>query len=101
MVLHGLLLEQSFPSLPSVATKRAAPDTGVSLLTVIEKEFKDVDVLPSLTLIAMFRVDPTSPALGVPVSEPVVVLNVAQLGLLEIENVRASPSASFALGWNE
>jgi hypothetical protein len=36
---------------------------------------------------------------GVPDSRPVEVLKVAQVGLLVIEKVRASPSGSEALGW--
>ena len=36
-----------------------------------------------------------------PVSNPDVVSNVAHFGMLEIENVNASPSVSEALGWNE
>jgi hypothetical protein len=44
---------------------------------------------------------PTLLALGVPCKRPVVVLNVAQDGAFEIENVNASPSGSEAVGWNE
>jgi hypothetical protein len=38
--------------------------------------------------------------LGVPDKRPVVVLKVAQTGLLATENVSVFPSASVALGWN-
>lgn len=50
----------------------------------------------SVTLITMFDVVPT--AVGVPVNAPVVVLNVAQLGLLVMEYPNVSPFASEALG---
>jgi len=50
----------------------------------------------SVTVITMFEVVPV--ALGVPVKAPVVVLNVAQLGLLVIEKPNVSPFASDALG---
>src|SRR5687767_5641203 len=37
---------------------------------------------------------------GVPCSAPVVTLKVAHDGRLAIENVKALPSASVAVGWN-
>ena len=43
---------------------------------------------------------PAKLLLGVPDKRPVVVLNVAQVGLFAIENVSAFPSGSEALGWN-
>src|SRR5690606_24427876 len=41
---------------------------------------------------------PTLAAAGVPLSCPLVVLNVAHAGLFAIENVSLSPSASDAVG---
>jgi hypothetical protein len=46
----------------------------------IENEGSDVVVYPSLTRMEMFCHNPT--ALGVPVSRPVVLLKLAQAGLL-------------------
>ncbi len=58
-------------------------------------------VVPSLTLITMFEYVPTFAVAGMPLSCPVVVLNVAHEGLLEMANVSVLPSASDAAGWNE
>src|SRR5688572_4491270 len=44
---------------------------------------------------------PTFAAAGVPVSSPVVVLKLAQLGLFVIANVSVPPSGSLAAGVNE
>jgi len=44
---------------------------------------------PSLTLMTMPEVEPTSVAPGVPLSSPVVALNAAHAGLLLIEKVSA------------
>src|SRR5688572_19156645 len=44
---------------------------------------------------------PTLPAAGVPCSRPVVVLNVAQVGLFVMLNVSVPPSESLAVGVNE
>jgi hypothetical protein len=49
-------------------------------LTVIVNAGNDADELPSLTLITMPAVAPTSAALGVPLNCPVAVLKLAQGG---------------------
>ena len=67
-------------------------------LTVIAKAGNDVVTLPSLTRITMFEYDPTCALVGVPDRRPVEVLNVAQVGRLEMLNVNESPFASLALG---
>jgi hypothetical protein len=68
------------------------------LATLMLKVGSETDVWPSLTLTVMLPVCPTFALRGVPVIVPVVVLKLAQLGLLVIENVRRSPSGSIALG---
>ena len=60
---------------------------------------RDAEVTPSVTMIMIEDAVPA--AVGVPESRPVDVLNVAQLGLLRMENVSVLPSGSFAVGWNE
>jgi hypothetical protein len=49
----------------------------------------------------MFANVPMFAATGVPCRRPVVVLNVAQLGLFAMLNVSVPPSASLAVGVNE
>jgi len=56
---------------------------------------------PSLTLMTMPVVVPTSPAPGVPASKPVAVLNVAHAGRFAMLNVNVLPSGSLAVGRNE
>ena len=56
---------------------------------------------PSVTLIVMSAVSPTSASVGVPVSAPVSALNVAHVGLFSIVNSRKSSSASDACGVKE
>ena len=70
-------------------------------LTTIENAASAALSWPSLTLIPMFANVPTLAAAGVPCSRPVVVLNVAQLGLFAMLNVSVPPSGSFAVGVNE
>jgi len=69
--------------------------------TVIVKAGKVADPLPSLTLIRMPALLPTSAAAGVPPSCPLAVSKLAQEGLLAIENVRLLPDGSLAVGVNE
>src|SRR5262245_16167612 len=57
--------------------------------------------LPSLTLMVMPDVVPIFAVAGVPLSRPVVPLNVAHAGLFAMEYVSGSASASLAEGWNE
>jgi hypothetical protein len=70
-----------------------------SWFTAMLKAGSEAETLPSLTLTTMFEYVPTLAASGVPEILPVVVLNVAQEGLLAIEKVSASPLASVAVGW--
>src|SRR3569833_1545317 len=58
-------------------------------------------VVPSLTLMVIFAYVPRLVVPGVPESWPVLVLKVAQAGLLAIAKVNLLPSASEAAGWNE
>jgi hypothetical protein len=58
-----------------------------------------VDDTPSVTMIMINEYVPV--AVGVPLSRPVLVLNVAHAGLLRMENVSVLPSGSLAVGWNE
>ena len=68
------------------------------LATVIEKAESEVVVIPSLTLIVILLVVPTSVLPGVPLIAPLVVLKLAQVGKLLTLKVRVSPSASLAVG---
>ena len=70
-------------------------------LTVIVNAGSEALTEPSLTLIAILGNVPTFAAAGVPVSRPVAVLNVAQLGRFAIANVSVPPSGSLAVGVNE
>ncbi len=68
--------------------------------TVILNAGKLSESVPSDTLITTPLWVPLSEADGVPAKAPVVVLKLAQLGLLATENVRGSPSGSLAVGLN-
>ena len=67
--------------------------------TSMLKAGSEADRPPSLTLMTMFDVVPTSPEPGVPLSWPVEALKLAQEGVPVIENVSESPFASDAEGW--
>ena len=68
-------------------------------VTVKSKAARFVVAVSSVTEITMSEVMPTSELMGVPVSAPVEVLKLAQLGLLVMLNVRLSPvSTSEAVG---
>ena len=69
--------------------------------TVIAKVDNAADPVPSLTLITIPDVVPTSPAPGVPLSCPVEMLKLAHEGMLVMENVRPLPAGSLAVGVNE
>ena len=69
--------------------------------TVIAKADNVADAVPSLTLITTPDVVPTSPATGVPLSCPLLVLKLAQEGLLVIEKVRVLPDGSVVVGVKE
>jgi hypothetical protein len=56
---------------------------------------------PSLTPITMFEYVPTLPAEGAPKSCPLLVLKVAQAGMLAIAKTRVRPCESVAVGLNE
>jgi hypothetical protein len=72
---------------------------SASCNTEIENAGSETCALPSLTVIWMLANVAMSSRPGVPESLPLVVLNEAQAGLLAIEKVSGSPSASVALGW--
>jgi len=69
--------------------------------TVIANAGNDADALPSLTLITIPEVVPTSAAVGVPLSCPVAVLKLVQGGWLVIENVRVLPDGTVVVGVKE
>src|SRR5262249_22211866 len=71
-------------------------------VTVIVKAGSDALAVPSFTVITMPEKLPTLVAAGAPPSFPVVVLNVAQLGMFVIENVKVAPALGLvAVGVNE
>ena len=70
-------------------------------LTTIENAGSCAVAWPSLALMTMLLNVPTLLDVGVPWSRPVVVLNVAQLGLFAMLNVSVPPSGSLAVGVNE
>src|SRR5690349_5459422 len=78
---------------PTVTLVRGVPEmvgarlAGAVVATVIENAGSDTVSVPSLTEITMPEVVPTLFEAGVPVSMPVAGVNVAQLGLLVMENV--------------
>ncbi len=74
---------------------------GASLVltTVKLKAAKFVVAVPSDTLMTIPLVVPTSALVGVPVKAPVLVLKLAQVGLLAMLKVKVVPrSSSFAVG---
>ena len=72
---------------------------SLTLVTAIAKLAKEMGLATSsVTLITMSVVVPTSLLSGVPVRAPVLVLKVAQSGLLVILKVSVSPSTSAAAG---
>jgi len=74
---------------------------AAAALTWMAKAARAVECVPSLTWMTMSSWEPTSEAEGVPESCPVAALKAAQEGLLSMEKVRASPSASEACGVKE
>src|SRR5688500_16094714 len=66
--------------------------------TRIVKEGNDAEAVASLTVMVMRAEVPTSAAVGVPFSRPVLVLNVAQAGRFWMDQVSALPSGSLATG---
>src|ERR1043165_5759524 len=66
--------------------------------TLITNDASETLAVPSDTEITMAAELPTSPAVGVPVRRPLVVLNVAQAGLLSMRQVSEWPSGSDAVG---
>ena len=68
--------------------------------TVTLNAGSDAVRVPSLTVMTMPAVVPTSPAPGVPDSAPVLVLNAAHAGLFVMLKVSVLPSGSLAVGVN-
>ncbi|MEQ1579368.1 MAG: hypothetical protein ABL964_02160 [Steroidobacteraceae bacterium] len=91
--------EQLAPTATDVA---GVPDmTGARFATawtVMLKVGREVDAVPSLTLILIPENVPA--AVGVPASLPVLVLKVAHAGLPEMLKVKVLPSRTLADGWN-
>ena len=71
---------------------------GALCVTVIRKGPTVATPTPSETLISISFVVPTSSALGVPLSSPVAVLNVAQPGMFVMLNVSAVLRVSDTVG---
>ena len=74
------------------------PEMVSGATTLIENGARETVDCPSLTLIVMFEVVPTAAGGGVPFSRPEAASKLAQSGMLAIENVSESPSASEAVG---
>jgi hypothetical protein len=74
---------------------------GTTVETVIVNGASEALPVPLLTEIVMPGSCPASVDAGVPVSAPVVVLKVAQLGLPVIENVSVPPPGFVVVGVNE
>jgi hypothetical protein len=65
---------------------------------MIVKAASDAEDGPSVTEIMILGSVPTSVAVGVPVSAPVVVLKLAQEGLFWMLKVRVDPLGPLAVG---
>src|SRR5262249_24587839 len=70
---------------------------GAAVTVIVKAASEAEPPLPSDTLMRTFANEPA--AVGVPVSLPVVVLNVAQEGLFVIAQVSVLLSTSVAVGW--
>jgi hypothetical protein len=94
-------------AVPTVAVVAGVPEivggrfVVAVALTVTANAGRAALAEPSLTLIVMPENTPTLADVGVPVSWPVAVLNVAQLGRFAIAKVSVPPSGSLAVGVNE
>ena len=73
------IAEPPLLTLPGVALRLTVGATTAAV-TVIANDDNDADPLPSLTLITIPEVAPTSAAVGVPLSCPLAVLKLAQEG---------------------
>jgi hypothetical protein len=80
-------------------TLPAAVGGLVAAATVTENAGSEALAVPFETLMVMPEAVPA--LLGVPVRLPVELLKVAQLGMLEMENVSAAPLESEVVGVNE
>src|SRR6185369_6572767 len=91
-------------AVPTVTCVAGVPEIvgalfDVAAVTVIANEGNcALPPLPSETLMRMLLNLPA--AVGVPLSAPLLVLNVAQAGLPAMAKESVSPSASAATGWN-
>ena len=90
--------EYACPTVTEVAGVPLMVGAPLLAATEIANAGSDALAAPSVTEITIFEVLPTLAAAGVPLSRPVDVLKLAHDGLLVIENVRAWPSGSDALG---
>jgi hypothetical protein len=78
----------------------AEPVLLPAALTAMLKDGSEVRLVPSLALIVMPEYVPTCAAVGVPVSAPEEVLNVAHAGRFVIDQVSVRPSGSEPVGRN-
>ena len=77
-------------------------DTGCAeAVTWILNAGSEADACPSLTLITMFENVPTLELEGVPLTVPVAMLNVAQLGRFWTLKLSVRPAGPLADGVNE
>jgi hypothetical protein len=70
------------------------------LVTLMENAAKEALAEPSDTVMTMFEYVPALVVAGVPASCPVLALKLAQVGLLEIENVRVVSRGAVVVGVN-
>ena len=78
----------------------ALPVTGAGALTVMPNAGNDVLAVPSLTDMAIPEYVPAWEDEGVPDSDPVAVLKIAQAGLFDTLKASMLPSESLAVGVN-
>jgi len=94
------IADPPLPTLLGVALRLTVGATTAAF-TVIANADNAADALPSLTLITMPEVVPTSAAVGVPLSCPLVVLKLAHEGWWLMEKVRELPDGSVVVGTKE
>ena len=89
----------AWPTVADVAGVPLMTGARLPVVTEIENGASETLAVPSDTEIEMLlNARPAKLLLGVPVSRPVELLKVAQVGLLVIENVSVLPSGSEAVG---
>src|SRR5690349_7688330 len=76
-------------------------DSAAAALTVSANAGRAALLTPSLALITMLEVVPTTALDGVPLSTPLAVLKLAQLGLLRTLKATVSPAGALLRGWKK